>query len=152
MKHLGTIILLISILFSTVACSLSDNNTTESLSSENSENTTLPQSDESSEITVVSDSETSKELSKTDTETEAKTEAETEIKIKIETDSDASNSITYESDGLESGNYEFISQEEKNSWRPSLISVLSKSRVHEFEPYCPGSISVGLMDINLPHG
>ncbi len=60
------------------------------------------------------------------------------------TESDASNSITDESD-----NYEFISQEEKNSWRSALISVLSKSRVHEFEPHCPGSISVGLMDINF---
>ncbi len=54
-----------------------------------------------------------------------------------------------ESDSTESGKYAFISQEEKNTWRSALISVLSKSRVHEFEPNCPGSISVGLMDINF---
>ena len=50
---------------------------------------------------------------------------------------------------IESVNYSFISQEEKNTWRSDLISVLSKPRVHEFEPYLPGSISVGLMDINF---
>ena len=54
-----------------------------------------------------------------------------------------------ESDSTESGKYSFISQEEKNTWRNDLIAVLSKPRVHEFEPYCPGSISVGLMDINF---
>ena len=50
---------------------------------------------------------------------------------------------------IESVNYSFISQEEKNTWRSDLISVLSKPRVHEIEPYLPGSISVGLMDINF---
>ena len=50
---------------------------------------------------------------------------------------------------IESVNYSFISQEEKNTWRSDLISVLSKPRVHEFEQYLPGSISVGLMDINF---
>ena len=54
-----------------------------------------------------------------------------------------------ESDSTESVNYSFISQEEKNNWRSDLVSVLSKPRVHEFEPYLPGSISVGLMDINF---
>ena len=53
------------------------------------------------------------------------------------------------SDCIESDNYSFISQEEKNMWRSDLITILSKSRVHEIEPYLPGSISVGLMDINF---
>ena len=50
---------------------------------------------------------------------------------------------------IESNNYSFISQEEKNMWRSDLITILSKPRVHEIEPYLPGSISVGLMDINF---
>lgn len=64
-------------------------------------------------------------------------------------ESDKGNDDPDDLNNIESVNYSFISQEEKNTWRSDLISVLSKPRVHEFEPYLPGSISVGLMDINF---
>ena len=44
---------------------------------------------------------------------------------------------------------EFISQEEKNSWKSKLTTVLSKLDINDPENSIYGSFAVGLMDINF---
>ncbi|MBE6684333.1 MAG: hypothetical protein E7592_01620 [Ruminococcaceae bacterium] len=65
------------------------------------------------------------------------------------TSAESEESTTLDTDNTETYEYSFISQEEKSTWKPKLTAILSQSQIHELEQFTPGSVSVGLMDLNF---
>ena len=78
-------------------------------------------------------------------ETKAETEDQSEDKTEDKSKGDSENGTLIESQKT----YAFISHEEKASWKPKLLSVLSKIEIYDFESGTNGSLAIGLMDINF---